>query len=468
MQPRIKIETIFPVIYLLPTIILIEGFASIAIEILTIRQLLPVAGSSVIVTSLIIGIFLLFLAIGYDWGGRTSDNLYHVLRRNFFIAAVWIGIGLSYFFIKYFFAFIQLTISKHTVVPLMIYLLLVISPAIFMLGQTLPITMNIVRQNQMAGVIAGKALGLSTIGSFLGATFTTLILLHFFGAATTVFFVFALLTVLALLLSQSKKAFLIQSSIALIAGCLIYGINIIAENRNFLLTNNYANYQILSHKNSVIQDDTKYLVINESFSSMINNDGAPFPYIEQMQKIMFDDLKLRNADILVLGAGGFTLSMNDVGSNRYTYVDIDDQIKKIVVPEFLAKINGSLIADDARHHLISTDKKYDVIVLDVFSNITSIPAHLLTTQFMLQMKQHLKENGYVLINIIANPLFSDPYSQRIDNTIRSGFGSCMAIPVQYHPGTTNIVYVCSNKAQMNDHVVYTDNLNNSTTDSYNW
>ena len=42
--------------FLLPLIILIEGFISIGIEILTIRQLLPVAGSSVIVTSLVIGI----------------------------------------------------------------------------------------------------------------------------------------------------------------------------------------------------------------------------------------------------------------------------------------------------------------------------------------------------------------------------------------------------------------------------
>ena len=44
-------------------IIFLEGFVSISVEILAIRQLIPMVGNSVIVTSLIIGIFLLFLAM---------------------------------------------------------------------------------------------------------------------------------------------------------------------------------------------------------------------------------------------------------------------------------------------------------------------------------------------------------------------------------------------------------------------
>ena len=55
---------------LLFLIIFIEGFVSVAVEILTIRQLIPFAGSNVVVTSLIIGIFLLFLSIGYWRGGK--------------------------------------------------------------------------------------------------------------------------------------------------------------------------------------------------------------------------------------------------------------------------------------------------------------------------------------------------------------------------------------------------------------
>ena len=128
MQARTDTQALISMKYLLPLIILIEGFASIAVEILTIRQLLPVAGGSVIVTSLIIGIFLLFLAMGYERGGHFASNLYPRLRRNFAIAAIWVGVGLSYSFIHYFFDTIQKNTGPHVIYALIAYLLIILAP----------------------------------------------------------------------------------------------------------------------------------------------------------------------------------------------------------------------------------------------------------------------------------------------------------------------------------------------------
>ena len=86
--------------WILILIIFLEGFVSVSIEILTIRQLIPVAGNSVIVTSLIIGVFLLFLALGYQKGGTQQKNLQKILQFNFSFAAIWLGIGLSFDFIR--------------------------------------------------------------------------------------------------------------------------------------------------------------------------------------------------------------------------------------------------------------------------------------------------------------------------------------------------------------------------------
>jgi hypothetical protein len=97
-----------------------------------------------------------------------------------------------------------------------------------------------------------------------------------------------------------------------------------------------------------------------------------------------------------------------------------------------------------------------------------MPQHLMTREYMLGIKEHLVDNGYALFNIIANPTFSDAYSRRIDNTIRSAFGSCAAIPTQFKNAPTNIIYACSMSGRTADRVVYVDNLNNSTTDSFNW
>lgn len=453
---------------MLPLIILVEGFVSIAIEILTIRQLLPVAGGSVIVTSLVIAIFLLFLALGYQQGGKQQHNLPYLLRRNFFVAAVWLGIGLSYIFIVTFFYYIQKISGPRIVYPLMAYLLLVIAPLIYLLGQTVPITMNMIKQNRPAGLIGGNTLGISTIGSFFGAILTTLVFMHYLGVAWTVFFNVMLLIVLSLFITENKASRIFQLLISLAAVWIIYSFNIKIGNSIFTLTNQYANYQIVNNKNPQ-HEDVKMLMINDTPSSLLDKNNKGFAYIEIIKKILFKDLKLRNADVLVLGAGGFTLSAENTYGNHFTYIDIDKQIKQTTVPNFIHQIKGNLIIDDARHFIRATQNNYQAIVVDSYSDMKSIPAHLLTREYILGISQHLSKNGIAVFNIVANPFLSDAYSKRIDNTIKSVFTNCMSIPIRYANTATNIIYACANKPSLAvDNTIYSDNLNNSTTDSFSW
>ncbi len=455
-----------PLVYLLPLIILIEGFASIAIEILTIRQLLPFAGGSVVVTSLIIGIFLLSLALGYEKGGRVTHNIPRVMRNNFFIVAIWAGIGLSYIFIRSFFHYLDSVLGASVIYPLIIYLLIILAPMIYLLGQTIPITMNMVKDTKHAGTIAGKALGLSTIGSFLGAVFTTLVLMHFLGVAWTVFITFALLMMLALLLCKDSITIAIGSVFAAAATVIAFMVNVSMESSLFSLTTNHANYQVFNDANAGLVPGQKMLVINDVYSSFVDDQKRAFPYIEMLRKYLYFDLGLTNAHILVLGAGGFTLSLNDMHNNDYTYVDIDSRIREVVVPNFIAAIKDKLVINDARSFLNTTKNQYDVIVSDVYSDYKAIPAHLLSLEFMQSIYQHLTPDGYAIFNIIANPLFMDAYSKRIDNTIRAAFGNCTSHPLNYRNQPTNIIYLCHKSAREKDEVVYKDNLNNSTYDAF--
>lgn len=457
----------FSITSILPWIILVEGFVSIATEILTIRQLLPVAGGSVVVTSLVIGIFLLFLALGYQHGGKQQQNLQNRLRSNFFAAAIWLGVGLSYIFIATFFYLIQKIVGSHIVYPLILYLLLIIAPLIYLLGQTVPITMNMIEQNRPAGVIGGNALGVSTMGSFLGAILTTLVFMYYFGVAWTVFLNFLLLITLSLLLTKKNSAFIFQIILSITTIWFVYYCNVKMENTIFTSTNQYANYQIISDK-SFLHDDAKMLMINDAASSLIDKNNKGFAYVETIKKILFDDLKLRNAQILILGAGGFTISAENTYQNQFTYVDLDKQIKKITVPQFISTMNNNLIIDDARHYLNTTSKQYQAIVSDTYSDIKSIPTYLLTREYLLQIRQHVSDNGVAIFNIVANPMLSDHYSKRIDNTIRSVFSNCMTIPMRFSNEKTNIIYTCVNNLFHPDKTIYSDNLNNSTTDSFFW
>lgn len=443
-------------------IILLEGFVSVAVEILTIRQLIPVAGNSVIVTSLIIGIFLLFLALGYQKGGSHQQNHLKVLQFNFTFSAVWLGFGLSYLFVYLFFSAFQL-ISPHVIYPLLAYLLLILAPLVYVLGQTIPVTMNMVKSNKMVGQIGGNVLGLSTIGSFLGATLTSLVLMNFLGVAWTILINFTILALLAIAI----KGNLLEKGIKIIffiaALLVIYNINVKQEHLAFVKTNSYANYQVFD-----IPKQTKLLKINNSNSAILDQQKNTFPVIEKIQNILFNELKLKNKNILVLGAGGFVISSKGDFGNHFTYIDIDKDIHGIVESNFQKNVVGNFQVDDARHYVQAMDKHYDVIISDAYTNIRSIPSHLVTQEYFAAIKQKLAPGGIAIFNVIAIPTFKDKYSKRMDNSIRSVFSNCTVTPILYSDKPTNIIYVCNANDQQNDKTYYSDNLNTSTTDFFTW
>lgn len=440
-------------------VLFIEGYVSIGIEILILRQLLPVVGGNIIVTSLVIGIFLLFLALGYHYGGKQQGALADRLAKNFLLASGWLGIGLSYILIATFFYYTNSLQHVPTIATLIVYLLLVLAPLIFLLGQTVPITMNLFNHSSTTGAIGGLSLSISTLGSFCGATLTAIVLMQFFGVAWTVLLNSILLIGLYILLSQTKAAFIKRFVIGFILFGFIYAVNLPFEHKLFLTTNNYANYQLLTPKSYPLKPDEKILAINNSLSSFTDKTGKGFPYIESIKTILFSDLKLSRANILVLGAGGFSLTTNGTQNNNVTYVDIDKHLKKIAVPNFIAKINGHMIADDARHYIHFNKIQYQAIVIDVYSNVHSIPAYLLTQEFFTDIKLSLTEKGTAIFNIIANPTLSDSYSKHIDNTLRGVFRNCMTKPMHFLNAYTNILYICTKDKNEIDDGIYTDNLN---------
>ncbi|MFU8797988.1 MAG: spermidine synthase, partial [Gammaproteobacteria bacterium] len=361
---------------------------------------------------------------------------------------------------QYFFQF-------HVLLTLTLYLLAIIAPIIYFLGQTVPITVNLFKEEnaKTIGAISGKVLHLSTLGSFLGAVLTTLFFMNYLGVAWTIIVNVGILLFLIILLTDDIKRELWKLLGIVGVFIIVTEFNLSTERINFLKTTPYGNYQVNS------TDTGKVLMINDSSSSYISNTEQGFPYIEYIKQVLFDDLKLHNKKILVLGAGGFTLSAERHDENRFTYVDIDPDIKSIVEHHFLMsnKIKGEFYAEDARTYVKNTMEYYDVIVSDVYSNTMTIPAHLLTQEHLQAIQARLAPDGIAVFNIIARPLLTDAYSKRMDNTVRSVFQRCMATPLKYSPEITNIIYLCRNSKEKeeDDRQIYTDNKNSSTMDFFN-
>ena len=438
---------------LLYAIVFIEGFCSLGAEIIALRRLVPHVGSSIVVTAPTIGFFLLALALGYAAGARVAAHYTQVVARNFLISAALAGIGLAGISVDAIFAHLQPTLFAY-----LFFIGGILCPLAWLLGQTVPILTNLM-QAERTGEASGMALYWSTLGSFLGSLTLSLIVMQWLGVSAAIFACAAILGLGTLLLGRRHwaRSALAVGTIAL-AAAFNYQHAVTADTA-------YAEYLVRPVEREGMQDSRAFWV-NKSLASLIDASEPPqyTRYISHLRRVLLDDLGFRERDILVLGAGGFTLSHREP-TNRYTYVDIDPKIKDIAEKDFLHEpIRGEFIADDARRFVATTERRFDAVVVDVYSSHTSIPTHLVTREFWQAARQVLKPDGVLLANLILDGKLETPYARNLLATLESVFGRCAVDVLHMGKPIANVEVACFASSQPGATVRYVDERNQADFD----
>lgn len=438
---------------LLFTIVFIEGYCSLGAEIIALRRLIPHVGSSIVVTAPTIGFFLLALALGYHSGSRVAADYRQVVARNFLVSAALMGGGLAASTVNAIFAGAQ---------PAFAYLIFIggiLCPLAWLLGQTVPILTNLMLA-QRSGEAAGRALYWSTLGSFLGSVTLSLLVMQALGVWAAVLLGTLMLVAGAVLTQRPRSApGLLLVAVAVLAG----GINLRDRAR---IDTAYADYEV----QSVVREgmiDPRAFVVNNQNATLIDDSRPPLyaRYVQHIRRILLDDLALADHDILVLGAGGFSLSHREP-LNRYTFVDIDPAIRGIAEREFLREpAAGEFIATDARRFVADTARKFDALVVDVYSSRTSIPGHLVTREFWADTRRVLRPGGVMLANLILDGQLASPYARNLLATIESAYGRC-AVEVLYKSAPrSNVIVSCFAVAVTEPTRIYADERNRADIDS---
>jgi predicted membrane-bound spermidine synthase len=334
----------------------------------------------------------------------------------------------------------------------------VLCPLAWLLGQTVPILTNLM-QAERTGEASGLALYWSTLGSFLGSLTLSLIVMQWLGVSAAVFACAFGLIVGVLLLAGGnlKLAAFSVLTIALAAG-LNFRHDVTADTA-------YAEY-IVGPVELPGQQAPRAFMVNKSLASLID-DGEPpnyTRYIRHLRQILLDDLGFKGKEILVLGAGGFTLSHREP-LNRYTYVDIDPAIRDIAEKHFLREpARGEFIADDARRFVATTERRFDAVVVDVYSSHTSIPSHLVTREFWTASRRVLKPEGVLLANLILDGKLETPYARNLLATIDSIFGRCAVDVLHKAKALANVEVSCFASSQPAPSGIYVDEKNRADLD----
>ena len=443
-------------------VIFIEGFASLGIEIVALRRLVPQVGSSITVTAPTIALFLLALAVGYWSGGRITQGFEERVLRNFLAAALIAGVGLSGALVEKLFGAIQ-----DVWLGYLLFMALVVCPPAWLLAQTVPLLTNILPQRQV-GAASGVALTASTAGSVLGAAVLALVVMQRFGVSAAVLLSTASLALVVLVAASGtvQRALMGGSMLVLLAVSLA---NLLPRSQTQETA--YADYHTVERSTLSLDEaqrgTNRTLIINNQLASQLGTaqqDDGQLPiragYIERLQQIMLRELQLADRQILVLGAGGFTLSLGDV-SNHYTYVDVDPAIRGIAERDFLGgPISGAFIAEDARGFVRHTERRFDAIVVDVYSGHAALPAHLVTLEFWRSLTRPLAEGGAVLANLILDSQLQSAFARNLIGTIEQALGRCTVEVLHRSRRISNVLVVCQPGGSAPPPVrIYTDDLN---------
>lgn len=459
------------------TVILLEGFVVLAVELLAIRQLLPFVGSSTDVVAIVIAAVLMPLSFGYYAGGNfkmkrlTNGTVFTIrkkLLQNMLIASIFFLGAISYPIIVIFFDAMKALGIEGERLKTTIYSCIFLVYPVFLMGQTIPLITNYFKYQKLSD-ITGRILFCSTLGSFCGSIISTIVLMATIGVHNTVIFIFSLVFIIIVLLSKKGDNKYLFAGIVLLVVTVLLNNGSVMKAYYIVSNNQYSTTKIF------VDEDTQNITLNVNHSNsarMSKSYSSMFDYLQFIEnnfiKPTFINDEIKPLDILILGAGGFTMGYGDI-KNNYIYVDIDKDLLEVAETYLLKKPleeNKQFFAQGARAYLSENTKKFDLIVVDLYSNDISIPSHVITREFYQNVKEHLSVNGSVVMNIIAKPYFSDDFSRNIDATIRSVFSPVNRHLVHgYNPWVenkheVNTVYVYVDRPHFNEPVkIYTDNLN---------
>ena len=434
--------------FVLGSILLAEGWASLGTEILALRRMAPWAGSSVDVTTVLIAVYLAALAGGYRRGGRLAASgdprprLALRLAAASAWAAFWLadpGVGLVF------------SLPLPSLVQAAVYSIVGIAPVGWLLAECVLLA-HACAPPRDPSETAGGVFALSTIGNVAGALGAAFLLLPTLGMAAAVLAVVAAPAAAALLASRRDVPVL-----ALLIACCWPAADLWVEATDYVTRNAYADYRFVEY------DGGRVLMINEQLASRHDPEGRGWEYAELLERTLCGAGETRT---LVLGAAGMTIGRGAPCDLDLTFVDVDPAQQSISA-DFLGVPQGSagkFAGRDARAFLRDDPGGWQAIVVDVFTNPYSTPQHLLTAEFYRLARSKLAGGGSLYVNHTAYP-GEELFLTRVERTLRSVFADCSARATDYDSGTgwhaessqeRNLLFRCPKSELDSDRAIYSD------------
>lgn len=424
--------------------VFIAGACSLLVEIAGGRLIAPYVGTGIFTWAAVIGLVLGALSIGYYMGGRWADQHRSAdeLGKIFLIAAV------ATLAVPFLFRLIGPLTLPLELAPAALLASSVLIPASLLYGMISPYAIKLAVQKDQEGQVAGSIFALSTMGSIIGVLGTGFLLIP--NMQLTHVFILAALAMLVASWLVTRKFQITDTIVFVVLAVFISSLSFAYYPGDILYESDSAYYHITVVDGDYAGQPARLLLLNDALSTG-ERDGQPaFGYMLVGRIGYLFAGNPQSALVIGTGAGAQVEDLKAIFPEiEVDGIEIDPQVIEAGKRFFSLQEDARthIIIEDARRYLQTTEHSYDIIVVDVFRG-KSIPSHLATVEAVAEMKQHLRPDGVVVVNLISavEGERSMPF-QLIRNAYGANFEHVLALPL--HPmereQVQNIVLIATDK-----------------------
>jgi len=380
----------------------------LVLEIVAGRLIAPYVGVSIYSWTSIIGVILAGLSLGNWFGGRWADRggeetgvgIVLILAAIFSIASL-----LVLTLVAPVLQGSQLDLISAS----FIYVLTMFFVPAVLLGIITPLLTTLaLRLDTRTGHIVGRMHALAALGSILGTFITGYWLVQYFGTRLVISGSAACLLLLAV--PFLRKLRLKQAAILLLVGV---GTLVSTQVRNGFANpcqweSNYFCLRVVD-ASSYEYGTAKALILDHllhGINHKKNPDLLISPYVHAMDEIVriyFNADQTSRLRYFFAGGGAYTQPRAVKAmypQAHVTVAELDPQVTAAAEQAlYVDTANMQIIHHDARAVLQTTQQRYDIVVTDVFHDI-SVPYHMVTQEFAQAVRHKLSAEGLYLMNVV--------------------------------------------------------------------
>jgi predicted membrane-bound spermidine synthase len=424
-------------------LIFLTGAVTLALEVLSSRIMTPYFGVSLYIWAGILSITLIFLAIGYHWGGRLSrgrepDSLQVLLLSAPLAAALSMVMATALYPIV--FPFLSET---NLILASFLGSFLLLALPLITLSAMNPLLISLERDTQQAGDGgAGRIFFISTMGSVVGVLLTAFGLIPYLTNFRALLWITLVLSLAVTGLAWRNKAitpwyrrrFVVGGlCVALLCLPLLLGqrqytklltdlsdtgkrLEVLGE-----YTSVFGNIKVVALRPDAADSTAGLFYLQDGIiQNFYSFEGLPLDHTNVLMRLIeVYALKAREALILGLGAGFIPQDLHKKGMN-VAVVEINPRSIQAAKEFFHFKPNDvNMYVEDARTFVRRHKNSYDVVVIDLFQG-DSTPDYLLTREFFQDLQASLQPGGIAVINAFFDPV-EEPPNDRLLATIAAAF-----------------------------------------------